>query len=353
MKEREKNIRIFVLIIIPALVSIAMYIVTENTDPFSSHRPFHIFLHIALILIIWVLFVIYFLWFLKDKESEYMKRMVHVLKRREEIAQKEMVMAKKVQEGLLSMSRPEIDGINISSKCIPAENIGGDFFAFISKKVGYISHKDTSPGIIQYRDKMDDYLGIVIGDVAGHGVSSALVMTLANGLLGEIGKNVYSPAKVLGEANIDLRNYIVNSDISFVTAFYGLLNLVTGQLIYSRAGHVNPVIIKPSGEYQILENDGVFLGMFVDEVYKDNKITLEEKDKIILFTDGITETRNKEGEFYGIDRLINLLISSRNLPVSDIQAEIFRDVESFSGGKPQDDDRTVVIVEIDKKLNFQ
>lgn len=351
MREIEKNIKISLLVILPLFIGLTIFFIAENFyKPFHTGKIFYILLHVFIVFLIWLIFVVYYVWFLKSKETEYMKRMLHVLRRREEIAKKEMVMAKKVQEGLLSMSKPEIEGINVTAKCIPAENIGGDFYTFISKKVGYISHKDTSPGIIQYRDKMDDYLGIVIGDVAGHGVSSALVMTLANGLLSEIGKNRYSPSRVLGEANIDLKNYIANSDISFVTAFYGLLNLVTGQFIYSRAGHMNPIVIKPSGEYYILENEGVFLGMFVDETYKDSKINLEEKDKIILFTDGITEARNKYGEFYGIDRLLNLLITSRGMDISSLQSEIFNSVEKFSEGKPQEDDRTVVILEMNKKF---
>ena len=343
---KENKLVTLLLIVFPlSIILITFFVAGKVGKPLQSDRSMYVFFNIALLVLVWFLFVIYYRWLFKSKKEEYMKKMVEDLQKNEEIAKKEMVMAKKVQEGLLAMNKPEIDGINLVARCVPAENIGGDFYAFVNKEVGYISHNDTRPGIIEYRDKMDDYLGIVVGDVAGHGVSSALVMTLASGLLSEIGKNKYSPAKVLGEANVDLRNYISNSDISFVTAFYGLLNLKTGQMTYARAGHVNPIILHASGEYEMLENEGVFLGMFTDEVYKDSKIDITQNDKIIMFTDGITEARNRDGEFYGQERLIDLLVSSKGLPVEELQSKIFDDVNEFSQGHLQEDDRTVVILE--------
>ena len=91
-------------------------------------------------------------------------------------------MAKRVQQGLLLVESPKIEGINIAKRCIPAENIGGDFYSFLSKDYDNMSAHQSTPGIVKYVQSENQYLGIVIGDVAGHGVSSALIMALSAGL---------------------------------------------------------------------------------------------------------------------------------------------------------------------------
>ena len=110
----------------------------------------------------------------------------------------EIKMAKRVQQGLLLVESPNIDGINIVKRCIPAENIGGDFFSFICKDHEQMAPHQSTPGIVKYVHSENQHLGIVIGDVAGHGVSSALIMALSAGLFSEIGKQHLSPKKVLG-----------------------------------------------------------------------------------------------------------------------------------------------------------
>ena len=100
----------------------------------------------------------------------------------------ELKMAKRVQQALLLVESPEIEGVNIAKKCMPADNIGGDFYSFVCKDFDQMSAMQRSPGIVKYIQNESQYLGIVIGDVAGHGVSSALIMALSAGLFSEIGK---------------------------------------------------------------------------------------------------------------------------------------------------------------------
>lgn len=258
----------------------------------------------------------------------------------------ELKMAQRVQQGLLLVESPNIEGINIAKKCIPADNIGGDFYSFICKDFEMMSPEHRSPGIIKYIQNENKYLGVVIGDVAGHGVSSALIMALSAGLFSEIGKRHSSPKKVLEAANKDLIRYIENSQVTHVTAFYGVLNVNTYEFSYCRAGHPNTLLQRENNEIISLKSNGSFLGMFEPINFEESSVQLKKGDRLYFYTDGITEAKGPNGDLFGDERFIKSIQRFGHEPIGTVLHQIFDEVELYTQYQKATDDRSLVILEL-------
>ena len=139
----------------------------------------------------------------------------------------DLEIAKNVQQALLHYETPQLDSITIAKKCIPSNTLGGDFYTFIDKTKAHITDQTTHPGIIKYKSVEENKIGIAIGDVAGHGVSSALIMALSAGLINKIGQNHATVSETLKKANNDIKQFLTHSQVRYVTCFYCLLNLDT------------------------------------------------------------------------------------------------------------------------------
>jgi sigma-B regulation protein RsbU (phosphoserine phosphatase) len=262
-------------------------------------------------------------------------------------ALRELEIAKKVQEALLAIEPPHIEGIKIAKRCLPAKTLGGDFYTFINKDIQSLIQKPKIPGVIEYIDSNERYLGIAIGDVAGHGVSSALVMALSSGIVDKIGQNNKSPAITLQKANEDIRKYIETTQIGYVTLFYSTLNIETKTLVYSKAGHVPALLAHQDGDIQELHAKGIFLGLYPNEKYEQKTCQLSSKDRIIYYTDGITESRSPSGELFGLERLKSLIKANQKKSVGSLVDIIFKNVLQFTEKKQAKDDQTIVILEIE------
>ncbi len=260
---------------------------------------------------------------------------------------KELQMAKNVQQGLLSAEIPSIPGIEFAMACIPAENVGGDFYTLVSRnRISATTQTHSLPGVTQYVDTRSQQLGIAIGDVAGHGIASALVMALTSGILRELCANLSSPAEILRQANSVICKFISNSEVPYVTAFFGVLSIETRRFVYTKAGHHPCVVIRKDESHLVLETEGVFLGMFSDEVYEEKEIQLMPGDRLMFYTDGLLEVKNSESEMLGTDALIQIFKDTYLLSPADAKTIILDRVSEFSGGAAMDDDRTLVILHV-------
>jgi len=261
--------------------------------------------------------------------------------------QSELEMAKTVQQGLLDVETPDRDDIKVAARCIAAEDVGGDFYAFINYEGRSSTTKEDIPGVITYVDTRDNLFGVAIGDVAGHGISSALVMALSSVIFRKQGKAEKSPAKALALVNDDIHRYISSSPIRYLTAFYCVVDTQSKQLTFSKAGHQPGLLIR-SGSKKIeeLSTSGIFLGMFEDEDFEEETIQLASGDRVILFTDGITESVNAANEQFGDERLHEVLLNSSSLTVDEAVDAVLREVARFSGKDLGRDDRTIVMIEI-------
>ena len=177
-------------------------------------------------------------------------------------------------------------------------------------------------------------------------VSSALVMALCSGLFSQIARNVNSPAVVLTQINKVLKGYIKDSDISFVTAIYAEIDPATRKMVLAKAGHHNPILYRRATHTcELIEVPGVFLGMF-DDSYEDRTVQINKGDRLVLYTDGVTDAMNGNGEFYGEEALKRVIMDAKDAPAEALVAGIFRSVGEFTGLKPPEDDRTVVVVDL-------
>ncbi|MFA5879304.1 MAG: PP2C family protein-serine/threonine phosphatase [Candidatus Margulisiibacteriota bacterium] len=260
---------------------------------------------------------------------------------------KDIEMAKRVQEALLTVDNPQITGIKLAKKCIPAESVGGDFYTFSYSDFQSFLQKSKFPGVIEYQDQKEAYLNIIIGDVAGHGLSSALVMALCSGLLRELSINHRSPGETLTKANQALYRYISNSQISYVTTFFASINSKSKKMIYAKGGHPSALLFNKEGNLTVLDSTGVFLGMFKNESYEEKELQLNSNDRLFFYTDGITEMQNEENEFFGLERFIEIIRDNLNKPIDDLIELIFVKLHDFSGDKPLKDDQSLVIAEIE------
>ena len=254
--------------------------------------------------------------------------------------------AKRVQEALLAIDPPETDKVKIVRRCVPASTLGGDFYTFVNKTVKKMTEQSKKPGIVEFLGDQENLIGITIGDVAGHGVSSALVMALSSGLLGRIGLNNRSPAVILQRANVDIQKFISTSMISHVTAFYGALNLEDLTLTFANAGHPAGIVVRKDQSVEFLSSDGIFLGMYPDEVYNEKVFQLVHGDRVLLFTDGIVETINEAREAFGMQRLIDMALLYHGEDSDRFVELVFEQLFEFRQGSEQKDDQTLIVVDV-------
>lgn len=249
------------------------------------------------------------------------------LTREQSKTNKELQIARYIQQGLLSTKLPENQQITISTTNIPCRSIGGDFF-----------------NIIKYTPAK---MGLVIGDVSGKGIPAALLMTLASGIFSEVGSYSTSPQQVLIKANHSLREYLKEIPLFYVTAFYGVFDLEHHLFTYSKAGHNPPLYLNYQDKtIHYLDTEGSYLGTFEDCGFMEKTIRLHTGDKLIFYTDGITEARNPHKELFGRARLGQLLQKYADLPPEQLQNKILDEIHKFTSHAEQNDDLILVICQI-------
>jgi len=238
----------------------------------------------------------------------------------------EIQLAGQIQASFLPNQFPNIPGWQLAVTLEPAGGLSGDFFDLIPLS----------------RDR----LGIVIADVADKGLGAALYMALCRTLLRTYALEYHSrPDLVFSEANervlIDARANL------FITCFYGVLDPAEGTLLYCNAGHNPPYMISPENESPpiSLERTGMPIGIEEDSRWEREKVVFSPGDKLILYTDGITEAQNEDGAFFSESLLIDAIQDNAHASAYELQEIILERVRSFMGDAPQFDDITLMILE--------
>lgn len=219
---------------------------------------------------------------------------------------------------------PEIQQIDVYASIEPAKEVGGDLYDFF-----FID---------------DDHLCFVIGDVSGKGVSAALFMAVSSTLLKAISKPGMQAEEILYRVNNDL--CVDNETSMFVTTFYGILNIRTGEIVYSNAGHNPPYVRRASGAVESLAcTNGLALGVMEDFTFARDTMTLLPGDAMFLYTDGVTEAINSRGEFFTDGRLEELLKQTRGASTAcDLCQATSRAVHDFAVDAVQSDDITLLVI---------
>jgi len=250
------------------------------------------------------------------------KAILHRQLMEKELLDKQLQMAKDVQTHLLPMSDPVIPGYDISGICIPAEKIGGDYYDYLYLHGGK--------------------LGIVVADVSGHGISSALVMSAFRSQLRTYTHGSDSPAQIACLINERLPEFTGGNH--FITMIYGLLDTTLGKLTFTRCGHPSPTLIHSDSSSEVLHVNRPAFGIYRKVQYMDETKILSPRDILVIFTDGVVDTEDQSGEAFGTKRLMAAVTKYRNLPAKALIQEIINQTRIFNDFQPFQDDFTLVIV---------
>src|SRR6266516_2296793 len=236
--------------------------------------------------------------------------------------QTQLEVARQVQLELLPARDPQLDSFDISAYNFPTEEVSGDYYDWMRI--------------------YDDQIGIVIADVAGKGVPAALLMAFLRASLRAASHIGYATHISMSKVNYLLWESIERNQ--FDTAFYGLLDATNRTLAYTNAGHNPPLLMDAEGNARFIDRGGVPLGMFRDTRYYEYYLTLEPGELLLLYTDGVTEANNPEGQEYGTDRLVRALKDSRHLSARALIDFIQHDVLEWTDGLGATDDITFFVI---------
>jgi sigma-B regulation protein RsbU (phosphoserine phosphatase) len=238
---------------------------------------------------------------------------------------RELEIAREVQERLFPQKLPPTTGLDYAGLCRPAQGVGGDYYDFIALPGGQ--------------------LGIAIGDVSGKGVSAALLMA---SLQASLRGRTHSRVGGLADLMRDLNQLIYDSTPSnrFASFFYAEYDPVLKRLTYVNAGHNAPMLFR-DGEVMRLDAGGMVLGCIPSAAYVEQTVELAPGDRIVAFTDGISEALNESEEEWGEPRLVATVAAEPPaLPAKDLIDRILAAVDGFVAGTPQFDDLTLVVLRV-------
>jgi phosphoserine phosphatase RsbU/P len=235
--------------------------------------------------------------------------------------EQELAKAREIQEGLLPKKIPQVRGLEVAGAWQPASTVGGDYF-----------------DVLKFGERK---IGVCIGDVVGKGISAALLMANLQASFRAFASEEVSPSNLVGKLNEVISNNIAPD--KFVTFWYCTIDTKENRLTYASAGHWPPILFHKSGEGVPLREGGTPLGIFPDRNYEDEGFPLASGDRLVLYTDGLTEAMNSDEQEFGERRLLELCSSKIALSASELLVAIRKEVVSFCSGNFQDDFTLVVV----------
>lgn len=229
---------------------------------------------------------------------------------------KELDIARNIQRFIIPADFSRISYPIINGRYLPIEDIGGDFYDC------YALGEDT---------------GILIADVTGHGIPAAMVMTMSKMIFGLYAAQIDSPGVLLSRINSEIYKLIL--DDQYITAFYLIYDSERRELRFTNAGHARPLYLrKNGGKILALDTDGLFVGIKEDAEYEEKTIPVLEGDRLLLYTDGITELRNARREQFGEKRLARFIMEHADADGDDFCDGLISNIRAFAGEEQQDDD---------------
>ncbi len=277
----------------------------------------------------------------KNKELE--EKNIHIITEANNRMKKDLEAAAKIQEALLPKALPEVEGIKFDWQFKPCTELAGDIL-----NLYWLDNK---------------HIGFFVLDVSGHGVASALKSVTLSHLLSPVqnqssilrkkikGSSTFqinSPAKVLHQLN---QQFPVDMETGqFFTLIYGILNIETYEFIFSSAGHPDPVLIRNSSNPTTLKSSNFPIGFTEEVAYNDYKVCLEPGDRLFLYSDGITEAKESNGEEFGLIRFVKFLNENRKTSFENSLPKLLKEVTTWHGNSSLDDDASLLALEITGKI---
>jgi len=242
-------------------------------------------------------------------------------RQRLELERRELDEARRIQRTLLPAAMPQVDGWEVAASWQPASGVGGDCFDAIP----------FGPA----------RLGLSIADVVGKGIPAALLMSNLQAAVRAFATGAAQPADICQQVNRILCEHIAEG--RFISFFYCLIDNDEATLTYANAGHYPPILVRADGAVERLGLGGAVLGVFPDGSYEQGQVAIQNGDRLVLYTDGITEVRNSNDEEFGEPRLIDLVVDNRACSAPSLQARLIEAVAAFSDGHFQDDATLIVM----------
>jgi CHASE2 domain-containing sensor protein len=329
----------FANFIVLLMLGISLGIVVPKRNPFQGLQYFAI-LAGGLILLAIAIFDLFNLWMALATpliliSAAYLAITLNqfIIARFEKgLIEQELKIASRIQESILPQRLPMTTGVEVGVKCVPAKQVGGDFYDFIRFLYDVVKLKE-------------DRLGIVIGDVSGKGVPAALFMAKVMADFRGLSNNFDEPSDALTAINDRLTGEGVPG--MFVTLQYLIYEPKERKIKYSNGGH-NPLIwVRNNGEANLLTQDiGSPIGIIPDSEFKTDEIIVSPGDIFIMYTDGISEARNIDHKEFEDSRILETVKTNRNLTAQNLAEKLVGEVEKFSEGMPQHDDMTIICLKI-------
>jgi len=253
--------------------------------------------------------------------------------------EEELRIAREIQMSLLPSGSLDMPGLRMTALCVPAREVGGDYY--------------------DYFRLSERRFGLLIADVSGKGTSAALYMAELKGLLLSLSQIHQSPRQLLIEVNRIISDHLDTR--SFITMTYAVIDLEAHTFVFARAGHT-PLVYLPAEpperggprRAQVLTPDGMVLGLNVPNIthlfshhLAEHSLTLSPGDVIVLYTDGISEAMNVEGDLFGESRLSHIIEEHGHLEVAELRERVVREVEAFAGAADQNDDLTMILLKFE------
>ncbi len=245
----------------------------------------------------------------------------------------ELKLGREIQQNLLPKTVPALQGLRLEGLMLPAKEIGGDYYDYISTFHAHDQGKQSR-------------VGVVIGDVSGKGVGAGLIMATAKATLKGLSQQDLNPKQILSQANNVLYEY--TNGQKFMTLLYFQYKEADRTLSYSSAGHEHVLIYRVAdGAVEAIISGGFMLGMMpnIEGFLEERHLHLKPNDKVLLYTDGVTEAENQSGERLGLDRLKDIFRRNGEKPADRLMSAVKEEVYAFIGAHPQYDDITLVVLE--------
>jgi len=225
------------------------------------------------------------------------------------LLKKELEIAKRVQQFIIPKDFSQISYPTVCGRYLPIEDLGGDFYDCYQLS--------------------DDKYGFLIADVTGHGIPAALVMSMAKMMFSIYATRINSTSKLFATVNLQLSGLLLDSQ--FITAFFVIYDNKNNTISYSNAGHTRALYYRESKKKVVaLDAKGFFIGISKDTTYEEKTLSIEPGDKLLLYTDGITEIKNYDGDEYGEQRLAKFIMNNSHNNGDNFCESLLNEVKSFA-----------------------
>ena len=272
---------------------------------------------------------------LRDDHGDIIGNMAFVTDMTE--PKKALALAAEVQKSLLPQGKPQIQGLDIAGKNVSCDEIGGDYFDFLWRR-----EDPSSP------------FSVVVGDITGHGVDSALLMTSARAFLRMRASQPGTMSDIVTAMNSHLAQDVLESG-RFMTLFYMTIDPANDSIKWVRAGHDPAFFYDPiKDEFEELKGTGIALGVSNEFKYEENvKTGLKEGQIIAIGTDGIWEAFDKNGKMFGKDRFRDLIRQNAQANADDILNAVYGELSQFTKGQKSEDDITLVVIKVKRLISCE